>query len=408
MNIVFYALVALSVAAAAWATLTGAGDADAMATVGQGALDGVQTAVTLAITLTGSMALFLGLLKVVEKAGGMDAIAYAIRPLMVRLFPDVPADHPAMGAMVMNLAANVLGLGNAATPFGVRAMEELETLNEHPGTATNAMVLFLAINTSGVAVLPLDVIALRTAAGSSAPAAVFVTTLVATACSTLAGVTTAKLLQRVMRPPVPPKLHPSSVPLAAFLPLAGVLGGVAGLVALVLVYGAVAASWVLPLLILGMLTVGLVRGVRVYEAFIEGARGGVTTAVRILPYLVAILVSIGMFRASGGMDLLTRAVTPLCRLIGFPPEVLPLAVLRPFSGSGALGLTGEMTKTFGPDTFLGQVAGTIHGSSETTFYVLAVYFGAVGVTRARHAIAAGLAADVVGALAAVAAVRLFL
>lgn len=381
----------------------------AMAAVGQGALDGAKAAVDLALSLVGTMTLFLGLMKVVDAAGGLATLARWIRPLMVRLFPDVPADHPAMSAMIMNLAANVLGLGNAATPFGIKAMQELEKLNRQPGTATNAMVLFLAINTSGVAVLPTGVIAIRAALGSTDPAAIFLPTLVGTFCHTIGAVLICKALQRFYgedgAEPAPPAAPPR---LAEYVPLTLAVSGFIAFVAAAYTYGTVVTSWIVPGLILGMLTLGVARGVKVYEVFIEGAKDGFATAMRIVPFVVAILAGVGMFQASGAMGRLVALASPLCRLIGMPPEALPLALLRPLSGSGAMALTGELTRIYKPDTFIGHVVGTLNGSSETTFYVLALYFGAVGVQRYRHAVLTGVLTDIVGVIMAVTAVRVLL
>jgi len=361
-----------------------------------------------ALPLAGAMTLFLGLMKIVEAAGGLDFVARAIRPVLVRLFPEVPADHPAMGSMVMNLAANVLGLGNAATPFGVKAMQQLETLNRNPGTATDAMVLFLAINTSGVAVLPTGMIAIRANAGSADPAAIFLPTLLATSASTLTAVTVYFLTRRLFPLPQPAERTVSPLRAVEFVPVALLVSLFISLVATVYHYGERASAFIIPSLILLMLTVGVVRKVKVYETFIEGARDGFSAATRIIPYLVGILTVVGMFRASGAMDWLTRAVAPVGAWIGFPAEVLPLALLRPLSGSGAMALATEMTTTLGPDSYAGAVAATVQGSTETTFYVLAVYFGAVGVTRIRNAVICGLAADVAGALVAAWAVRLLI
>jgi spore maturation protein SpmA len=404
VNVVFYAIVLVAFAAAGLASAQGP---ETMAAVGKGALDGARAAVMdVALPLAGAMTLFLGLMKVVEKAGGLDFLARLIRPVLVRLFPSVPADHPAMGAMVMNLAANVLGLGNAATPFGIKAMQELETLNKHPGVATDAMVLFLAINTSGVAVLPTGMIAIRANAGSMDPASIFVPTLLATSASTLSSVAMFYVTRRLFPPPTPEERHATQTNVLAFVPVALAVSLFLSLVYTVWHFGEAASAWIVPSLIFGMLTIGVVRGVKVYETFVEGARDGFLAATRIIPFLVGILAVVGMFRASGAMDLLTRAVTPICRFVGFPPEVLPLALLRPLSGSGAMALSAEMTRTFGPDTFLGNVAATVQGSTETTFYVLAVYFGAVGVTRIRNAVICGLTADIVGALVAAWSVRI--
>ncbi len=398
MNLVFYGIVLLSVVFAAIAGTPGA--------VGQGALDAAKASVSLAIGLVGYIALFLGLMKVVEEAGGLKFMARLIRPVLIRLFPGVPAEHPAMGAMVMNVAANALGLGNAATPFGLKAMKELNTLNTEKGTATNAMVLFLAINTSGLALLPTGIIGLRALEGSADPAAIFPTTLVATAVSTLVGITAAVGLSRLPifartapapDPDLPPRARTSMTDLLPFLAAVVLL---VGLVWTVYTYKEQASAWIMPGLILGMLTVGIVRGVKVYEVFVKGAKEGFDLAVMIIPYLVAILTAVGMLRASGGLDKIVSWLSPLTEAIGMPGEVLPLAILRPLSGSGSFGVTTELLQTHGPDSLIGNIASTMNGSTETTFYVLAVYFGSVGVHKIRHAVPAGLAADIAGALAA--------
>ena len=409
MNAVFFAIVALSFV---FALINGT-----PAAVGQGALDGAKGSVDLAIGLVGYIALFLGLLKVVEEAGGLRFMARLIRPLLVRLFPDVPPDHPAMGAMVMNIAANALGLGNAATPFGLKAMKELATLSREKGTATNAMVLFLAINTSGLALLPTGMIGLRALNDSADPAAIFPPTLVATACSTVIGILVAKLLSRSSWFAAPQVQLEADAAIAdatraegmgSLLPL--VLFGVAmgAMVSVVYVYGEVASAWILPVLIVGMLTVGFVRRVKVYEVFVAGAKEGFDLAIMIIPYLVAILAAVGMFRGSGGLDWLMEKLGPFTSMLGMPAEVLPVALIRPLSGSGAFGVTAELVDTHGPDTLIGQLATTMNGSTDTTFYVLAVYFGSVGISRIRHAVPAGLAADITGVLAAVAAVHFLL
>lgn len=381
-----------------------------IAAVGKASLDAAKSSVELAISLIGAMTLFLGLMKVVEAAGGLDFVARALRPVMVRLFPEVPPDHPAMGAMIMNLAANVLGLGNAATPFGIKAMQELERLNPHPGTATNAMVLFLAINTSGVAVLPTGVMVVRASLKSMDPAAIFVPTLLATFTATVAAVIMARLFQPLFRAPsatrdVESSPPPVAVALQDWLPTLALFGGLATLVTVVFQLRDKASIWILPLLILGMLTVGVVRRVRVYEVFIQGAKDGFESATRIIPFLVAILVAVAMFRASGAMDLVTGGLAGVCAMVGMPPEVLPMALLRSLSGSGAYAFSTELMKTHGPDSLVGTIAGTMQGSSETTFYVLSVYFGAVGVSKARHAVVVGVLSDVIAMLGAVWFVR---
>lgn len=378
--------------------------------VGQAALASAKASVNLAIGLIGYIALFLGLMKIVEKAGGLLWMAGLIRPLLVRLFPDVPPDHPAMGAMVMNIAANALGLGNAATPFGLKAMKELNDINPHKGTATNAMCLFLAINTSGLALLPTGIIGLRAQFGSADPAAIFPTTLIATGLSTMVGVLAAKGLSKLFASPepdadfVPPVHTDSKGGLTELIPL--LIFGLCLIALVVTVYslGEVASVWIMPTLIFGMLLVGVVRGVPVYESFIEGAKEGFNLGVMIIPYLIAILSAIGMFRASGGLEMVVGWIEPVTSMINLPGEVLPLALLRPLSGSGAFGITAELVQTYGADSYIGNLASTMNGSTETTFYVLAVYFGSVGVHRYRHALWAGLAADITGVFASILAV----
>jgi len=378
--------------------------------VGQAALSSAKGSVNLAIGLIGYIALFLGLMKIVEKAGGLQWMAGLIRPLLVRLFPDVPPDHPAMGAMVMNIAANALGLGNAATPFGLKAMKELNDLNPHKGTATNAMCLFLAINTSGLALLPTGIIGLRAQFGSTDPAAIFPTTLLATALSTGVGIFAAKTLSKFFASPtadadfVPPVFTKSKRGLKELIPLFLFALSLVALVVTVYSLGESASVWIMPTLIFGMILVGVVRGVPVYESFIEGAKEGFDLGVMIIPYLIAILSAIGMFRASGGLEMMVGWIEPVTSFINLPGEVLPLALLRPLSGSGAFGITAELVQTYGADSYIGNLASTMNGSTETTFYVLAVYFGSVGVHRYRHALWAGLAADITGVFASILAV----
>ena len=412
MNAVFFVIVAL---ATLFAFLNGT-----PAEVGKAALDSAKSSVELAIGLVGYMALFLGLMKIVEEAGGLKFMARLVQPVLVRLFPEVPPDHPAMGAMVMNIAANALGLGNAATPFGLKAMKELNSLNKEEGTATNAMVLFLAINTSGLALLPTGIIGLRAYHGSIDPAAIFPTTLMATGLSTLVGITAAKTLSLMPPFAAPAAQREADAERQAAAPVRS--GGLIkelgptmaflsfflGLVVLVQQQGEAASAWIIPGLIFGMLTLGVVRGVKIYEVFVSGAKEGFSLAVMIIPYLVAILSSVGMFRASGGLGAITSVVGKITGPLGLPAEALPLALLRPLSGSGAFGITAELIETHGPDSYMGNLVSTMNGSTETTFYVLAVYFGSVGVTRLRHGVFAGLAADITGVFASVLAVRLIL
>lgn len=406
----------------------------------QKALESAGDAVKLVIGLVGVMAFFLGLMRVARDGGLLLVVARALEPLMRRLFPEVPRDHAAMGAMIMNLASNVLGLGNAATPFGLKAMTELDRLNPRPGVASDAMVLFLAINATSVAILPLGTIAVRAAAGSTAPASILVPTLIATTTSTLTAVGMHFLLRRRRRfrierfaavePPAPAAIAggapeipgPAQMPpppgrgvqlllLAFTLALAGAL--VLHVVTALATAGPgdvareVLSSWLLPALIAAFLGVGLRGGVRVYESAVEGAREGLEVAVRIVPFLVVILVAVAMFRASGALDVLIAVIDPVTSRLGVPAEALPMALLRPLSGSGAFGVMSEILKTHGPDSFIGVLVSTYQGSTETTFYVLAVYFGAARVREGRHALAACLAGDVAGFVAATAACHVF-
>ncbi|MDH3474794.1 MAG: spore maturation protein [Rhodospirillales bacterium] len=428
MNVIFFAIVLIAfVAAAVRQVAWSPGDAEAaspMELLTTGAVEAAGGAVTLAIGLVGVMALFLGLMKVAEAGGLLVIIAKTVRPLMVRLFPDVPADHPAMGAMILNISANALGLGNAATPFGIRAMQELDKLNPQKGTATNAMALFLAINTSSVTLLPTGVVALRASVGSADPAGIVPTTLFATICSTAVAIVAAKLLQRVWSAPAGTVPGLDEAPAPALGPDEGgepgtvmegageayplwvsglVLGGIAALVPLTIFFGKAIAPWVIPGLIVGLLGFGAARRVAVYEVFVEGAKDGFQVALRIIPYLVAILVAVGMFRASGAMDAFVGVVGGVTGRFGLPAEALPMALLRPLSGSGAYGILTSIINdpAIGPDSYTGYLVSTLQGSTETTFYVLAVYFGAVQIRRIRHALAAGLTADLTGIVAAV-------
>ena len=442
MNAIFFAIVVIAFLVTGYRELSWTGPADQtapMQALGMAMIDSATSSVTLAIGLIGVMALFLGLMKVAEAGGLLVIIAKTIRPLMVRLFPDVPADHPAMGAMVLNLSANALGLGNAATPFGIRAMQELDTLNPHKGTASNAMVLFLAINTSSVTLLPTGVIALRAAAGSADPAAIVPTTLFATICSTTLAIIAAKIYQRFSQvpadmpadaareddalgaaigtasagpgaddPPVAPAdgaPHPQGEDTGAYPAWVSVLalGGIVALIPISVIYGRVISPWIIPGIMVGLLGFGAARKVRVYEVFVDGAKDGFLVAVRIIPYLVAILVAVGMFRASGALDVMVAAISPVTTLFGLPGEALPMALLRPLSGSGAYGVLASIINdpAVGPDSYVGYLVSTFQGSTETTFYVIAVYFGAVQIKRIRHALWAGLTADAAGIIAAV-------
>lgn len=423
MNWIFLGIILIAFLAAAFGEFTHIaveGVPTPMEALSSGVFSSATGAVELALGLVGTMTLFLGLLKVAEAGGLLVIIARVLRPLMTKLFPEVPPEHPAMGAMILNISATTLGLGNAATPFGIRAMQELDKLNTRPGTATNAMALFLAINTSGITLLPTTVIAMRAAAGSVDPAAILPTTLFATVCGTIAAIFAALYFQRLF--PVGPA-DTLAAPLArpwveenASGPLPAdsggypawvsllVLAGILALIPAMILWGGRISPWIIPALIISFLVFGATRGVSIYEVFVEGAKDGFQVALRIIPYLVAILVAVGMFRASGAMDVMVGALGSVTSALGLPAEALPMALLRPLSGSGAYGVMASIINdpAIGPDSYVGLLVSTLQGSSETTFYVLAVYFGAVQIQRMRHTLAAALIADLAAVIASVA------
>jgi spore maturation protein SpmA len=405
----------------------------------------------ISLPLVGIMALWLGVMRLAERAGLVALLARVLRPLMRRLFPDVPEDHPAMGSILMNIAANMLGLGNAATPLGLRAMKDLEALNPRPGTATNAMCTFLAINTSSVQLIPVTAIAILAANRSTNPTAIVGTSILATTCAAVSAVAMAKLLARLPMfrlPPIalpardgnsgPPPPDTAATPAAdkpavkeaatleplawwgavmtaafclffLYLFIRSAFPGLFGLAPapeaanqtqFVRIVDAV-SKLSIPFLLSVFPLYAMLRRVKVYEEFVEGAKEGFDVGIRIIPYLVAMLVAIGMFRAAGGIDLLSQALRPVMVAVGFPSDLLPMVLMRPLSGSGTLGAFTELVKQFGPDALISRTAGTIYGSTETTFYVLAVYFGCVGVKKTRYALPAGLFADAVGVIASV-------
>jgi spore maturation protein SpmA/spore maturation protein SpmB len=413
-----------------------------MEAVSRDAIQATKDAIQLILGLVGGMILFLGLVKVASEGGLLRWIVLGLAPVLRRLFPEVPADHPAMHAMIMNLAANMLGLGNAATPFGLKAMVELDRLNPHRGSATNAMALFLAINATAFHLMPpTGTVFVRAAAGSSAPFAIWVPTVLATLAATLTAVGVCLLLQdRAMFRPRPPSDVAPVDAAAADLPDAKLPGletpavpagpwrslfAVALLAALAVglfqqwserapevgtwpfLRDIVFQHWLLPLLVLGFVLIGLLGRVRVYDVLIDGGKEGLAVASRIVPYLVAIFVAVAMFRASGALDMLVAVIDPVTSAVGFPAEALPMALLRPLSGSGAFAVMAEGLKTYGPDSFVGMLISTLQGSTETTFYVLAVYLGLVGVRDSRHILWACLAGDLAGYATATAACHAF-
>jgi len=423
MNVIFFIIVFIAFLSAGWHQIIwipGNGAVSPMESLTKAMVDSAASSVELAIGLVGVMTLFLGLMKVAEAGGMLTLLARLIRPLMVRLFPEIPPDHPAMGSMILNMSANALGLGNAATPFGIRAMQALDKLNSRPGTATDSMVLFLAINTSNVTLLPTGVIALRAAAGSADPAGILPTTLFATLCSTITAIFAARLFGRLTRRTRPPEADKdektaglttsekealTEEPAKAYpVWVSGIaLCVLMSLIPLTILYGRSISPWIIPGLMLGFLAFGIIRKVRVYEVFVEGAKEGFQVAIRIIPFLVAILVAVGMFRASGAMETMVSILGAWTQKVGLPAEALPMALLRPLSGSGAYGIMASIINdpSIGPDSYTGYLVSTLQGSTETTFYVLAVYFGAVQVRRIRHALAAALTADFAGITAAV-------
>lgn len=429
MNLLLIVMVATAFLFAGWRQLHWEAAAEQiapMAELSKAMIDAAGGAVELAIGLVGVMTLFLGLMKVAEAGGMLRILARLIRPLMVWLFPEVPAHHPAMGAMILNISANAMGLGNAATPFGIRAMQELDTLNSQKGTATNAMALFLAINTSSVTLLPTGVIALRAAAGSASPAAILPTTLFATIGSTVVAIIAAKLYQHWSGAPTqtqkdemvpepaerrtsPDTLDDDMGAYPLWVSLIAVLV-LMSMVPLAVRYGQAISPWVIPGLMVLFLLFGLLQRVRVYEVMVEGGKEGFQVALRIIPYLVVILVGVAMLRSSGAMEAVVNSVGQVTGKIGLPAEALPMALMRPLSGSGAYGIMAAVINdpAIGPDSYVGYLVTTLQGSTETTFYVLAVYFGAVQVKRIRHAMAAALTADVAGVMFAIIACQLFI
>lgn len=380
----------------------GLGDSGVFQRMVSSLFDMAALSVELAIGLIGLMALWLGVVALGEASGLVDRLARLLSPLFRRLMPEVPANHPAISSITLNLSANVLGLDNAATPLGIKAMKDLQSLNPTPAVATNAQILFLVLNTSAVTLFPVTILLYRAEMGAEDPAAVFLPILIATSCSTLAGLLVTAWVQRL-------RLWDGVV-----LGFVGV--GFAALLALMAWLGTLGAdelqrqsSLISNLMIFGLIILFLLaahrRDVNVYETFIDGARQGFDTAIGIIPYLLAMLVAIGCFRASGALDLVMDALRQGVATLGWDTrwvDAMPTGLMKPLSGSGARAMMIDTMNTFGVDSFQGRLAATMQGSTETTFYVLAVYFGSVGIRHARHALACGLAADAAGIGAAIA------
>jgi spore maturation protein SpmA len=363
--------------------------------------DTSKTAFETSLGLTGVLALWLGIMKIGERAGVVNVLARMLSPVFTKLFPDIPKNHPAMGSIFMNIASNMLGLDNAATPTGLKAMAQMQELNPQKDTASNPMIMFLVLNTSGLTLIPTTILAFRASYGAATPTDVFIPILLATTVATLAGIIITSLWQHIN------VLQPV---------LLATMGGMVAFVALV-IWGfgqmdrdtmaavtSVASNFILFGVIVLFIVAGLLKRINVYEAFVEGAKEGFTTAVRIIPYLVAILVAVGVFRASGAMDMLIDGIAWVMRQLHLNTDfvgALPTAMMKPLSGSGARGLMLEAMKNYGPDSFVGRLSCIFQGSTDTTFYVLAVYFGSVSVKYTRHAVACGLLADLAGVIAAV-------
>lgn len=360
-----------------------------------------KTAFEISLGLTGVLSLWLGIMRVGEKGGVINMLSRLLSPVFVRLFPDIPKGHPVTGSIFMNLSANMLGLDNAATPLGLKAMEQLQQLNGKKDTATNPMIMFLVLNTSGLTLIPVSIMVYRAQLGAAQPTDVFVPLLLATFFSTLAGIIVTSLYQRI-------NLLNRTMLLtlgAMCLIVSGIIWGFGRLDkdAMNIVSTSV-ANILLMCIIVGFIIAGVRKKVNVYDAFVEGAKDGFSTAVRIIPYLVAILVAIGVFRASGAMDMLIEGVRRGVEACGGNSDfvaALPTALMKPLSGSGARGMMVDAMTTYGADSFVGRLSCIFQGSTDTTFYILAVYFGSVGIRNTRHAVACGLIADLAGVVAAV-------
>ena len=366
-----------------------------------------KTAFEISLGLTGVLALWLGIMRVGEQGGVVRAMARVLGPVFQKLFPEIPKNHPVVGNIFMNISANMLGLDNAATPLGLKAMEGLQELNTKKDTASNSMIMFLVLNTSGLTIIPVSIMVYRAQMGAAAPTDVFVPILLATFFSTLAGIIVTSLYQRI-------NLFNRTL----LLTLGGLSAAVAGIIwgfsrldgPMMNLVGTTTANVLLFVIIICFLMAGIRQRVNVYEAFVEGAKGGFETAVRIIPYLVAMLVGIGVFRASGAMEWLIEGVTWMVSLTGLDAEwvgALPTAIMKPLSGSGARGMMVDAMQTYGADSFVGRLSCIFQGSTDTTFYVLAVYFGSVGIRHTRHAVACGLLSDLAGIVAAIAICYLF-
>lgn len=383
------------------------GDAQVFPEIINSTFSSSKTAFEISLGLTGVLSLWLGIMKIGEQGGVIASFARLLSPLFCKLFPDIPKGHPVTGSIFMNLAANMLGLDNAATPLGLKAMESLQELNSQKDTASNSMIMFLVLNTSGLTLIPISIMVYRTQLGAAQPTDVFVPLLLATFCSTLTGIIAVSVYQRI-----------NLLNRTILLFLGGISLLVAGIIYLfhtlpqeqIDICSTTFANVFLFLIIIGFIMAGIRKKINVYDTFIEGAKEGFGTAVRIIPYLMAILVGIGVFRASGAMEYIIEGIGEIIRQCGMDSDfvgAIPTALMKPLSGSGARGLMIDTMNTYGPDSFAGRLACIFQGSTDTTFYILAVYFGSVGVAKTRHAVPCGLLADGAGIIAAILICYLF-
>lgn len=383
------------------------GDTEVFPAIINSTFDSSKTAFEISLGLTGVLSLWMGIMRIGEQGGVIGVFSRLLSPLFTKLFPEIPKGHPVTGSIFMNLAANMLGLDNAATPLGLKAMEGLQELNPKKDTASNPMIMFLVLNTSGLTLIPISIMVYRAQLGAAQPTDVFVPILLATFFSTLAGIIAVSLYQRInlLNRTILLFLGGTSLVIAGIIYFFNMLSRQQ-----IDIYSTTTANVFLFVIIIGFIVAGMRKKINVYDAFVEGAKEGFTTAVRIIPYLVAILVAIGVFRASGCMDYLIEGIANLVNLCGINSDfvgALPTALMKPLSGSGARGLMVDAMNTYGADSFVGRLSCIFQGSTDTTFYILAVYFGSVGVVRTRHAVPCGLLADLAGIIAAILICYLF-
>lgn len=383
------------------------GDTEVFPAIINSTFDSSKTAFEISLGLTGVLSLWMGIMRIGEQGGVIGVFSRLLSPLFTKLFPEIPKGHPVTGSIFMNLAANMLGLDNAATPLGLKAMEGLQELNPKKDTASNPMIMFLVLNTSGLTLIPISIMVYRAQLGAAQPTDVFVPILLATFFSTLAGIIAVSLYQRInlLNRTILLFLGGTSLVIAGIIYFFSMLSRQQ-----IDIYSTTTANVFLFVIIIGFIVAGMRKKINVYDAFVEGAKEGFTTAVRIIPYLVAILVAIGVFRVSGCMDYLIEGIVNLVSLCGINSDfvgALPTALMKPLSGSGARGLMVDAMNTYGADSFVGRLSCIFQGSTDTTFYILAVYFGSVGVVRTRHAVPCGLLADLAGIIAAILICYLF-